>query len=883
MDLPSGTVTMLFSDVEGSTVLLSRLGPAYADALDGQRQVLRAAWSAHGGTEMGTEGDSFFVVFATAPEAVAATVQAQRDLAGFPWPGGERVRVRIGVHTGNPTVHDGGYVGMDVHRAARIAGSAHGGQVVVSSATVELVGGNLPGGVVLRDLGEHQLKDIVQPEHLFQLVVDGLQAEFAPLKTLGAASTLPVPATPLMGRDGELAELTAVLRTPGVRLVTLTGPGGSGKTRLAIGLAQRLVEQFSDGVYFVPLAAVTSSDVMWTTIAEALDVPPAGRIPPGFFTHVAHRSALFILDSLEQIPDGDGVVAELLTQAPQVVVIATSRRPLHGPGEYEHPVPPLELPAEANLGDARSSGAVQLFVQHAQMVRPSFMLTDENTADVVTVCRRLDGLPLAIELAAARSKLLSPHALVARLDQALDITASGSHRPNRQKTLRDTIAWSYDLLTPAQQAFFRRLGVFAGGADLDAITAVTTTTDHGDGADPLDVVADLVDASLVTIGEDADGEPRIGMLETVRAYARDQLTAAGEVDIVRDRHADHYLKAAEELRSTLSGEQAVEARARFEADHDNYREALAWELQTGEDSRPASGDRVLVGLRLCRALSGFWSYGGYVAEARRWLGYATTRGGGSKDSLHLAQCLVLLARCLHRLGELDGARDHAVASVDMHRRIHDTSALGGALVTLASLESNLGRPAAARPLFAEAVAIARRSDDQNELTSVLTDFAIFEATEQNLERSLALDSESLAIARQIGNIRFQLRAQHNIACTMREMGRVEEAQQQMHAVIPAILRLNDPLEVATLAEDYAAILAELGDHARAVLLFGAADAMRERLALPRNPWQDAEIAEPAAKSRTALTAVEWDDAYQTGRNTTVEDALPAAHAMESPA
>ncbi len=496
-ELPTGTVTMLFSDIEGSTLLLSRLGSAYAEALDGQRKVLRKAWAAHGGTEMGTEGDSFFVVFPTAPDAVAAATQAQRELASYPWPGGERVRVRMGIHTGSPTVHDGGYVGMDVHRAARIAGAAHGGQVVVSSATAELV--SLGDDVRLRDLGSHRLKDIPAPEHLFQLAMEGLQTEFPSLKTLGAASSLPVPTTPLVGRDGELAELTALLRSPGVRLVTLTGPGGSGKTRLAIGVAQRLVEMFPDGVFFVPLAAVSTVEVMWTSIAEVLDVPPEDRVPPSLFSYLAHRSALLVLDNLEQLSGADGVVADLLEAAPKVSVIATSRRPLHVSGEHEHPVPPLELPDDADLAGASTSAAVQLFVQRARMVRPSFALTVDNAADVVAVCTRLDGLPLAIELAAARSKLLSPHALLARLDKVLDIAASGSQGSSRQQTMRNTIAWSYDLLTPQQQVFFRRLGVFAGGADLDAIAAVTTTENGTGGDDPLDLVADLVDASLITV------------------------------------------------------------------------------------------------------------------------------------------------------------------------------------------------------------------------------------------------------------------------------------------------------------------------------------------------------------------------------------------------
>ena len=468
--LPSGTVALLFSDVEGSTALLGRLGAAYAEALDGQRSVLRSAWVAHGGTELGTEGDSFFVAFPTAAGAVAAAVAAQRGMADFAWPARERVRVRIGIHTGSPIVHDGGYVGMDVHRAARIAGSAHGGQVVISASTAELAAGSLPAGVWLRDLGSHRLKDIPQPEHLFQVQVDGLVSEFAPLKTLGAARSLPVPATTLVGRDGELAELAALLSSPGVRLVTLTGPGGTGKTRLAIGLANASVEAFPDGVYFVALATVTTAEVMWTTIAETMDVPPEGRAPPGLFAHIAHRHALLVLDNLEQLDQADTVVDQLLTHAPDLVVIATSRRPLHLPGEHEHAVPPLELPDQGGVDAAAGSGAVQLFVQQASRVKSSFTLTPDNAADITAICRRLDGLPLAVELAAARTKLLSPKALLARLDQALDIAATSTHTPSRQRTMRDTITWSYHLLTPTQQTLFRQLGIFTGGADLNAIT-----------------------------------------------------------------------------------------------------------------------------------------------------------------------------------------------------------------------------------------------------------------------------------------------------------------------------------------------------------------------------------------------------------------------------
>ncbi len=877
VELPTGTVTLLFSDVAGSTVLLSRLGAAYADALDGQRQVLRKAWAEHGGVELGTEGDSFYVVFPTAPAAVTAAAQAQRELAVFQWPAGERVRVRMGIHTGAPTVHDGAYVGMDVHRAARIAGAAHGGQVVVSEATAHLVDSCLPNGVELRDLGSHQLKDIAQPEHLFQLAVEGLPAEFAPLKTLGAASSLPRPATPLVGRDGELAELTALMGSPGVRLVTLTGPGGSGKTRLAVGLAQQLVEQFPDGVFFVSLAAVTVADVMWTSIAETLGVPPEGRVPPGLFTHVAHRSALFVLDNLEQLPGADGVVAELLVQAPQVVVVTTTRRPLAVDGEHVHPVPPLELPDTAELGDAGASGAVQLFVEHAQMVRPGFRLTADNVADVTAVCRRLDGLPLAIQLAAARIRLLGPKAILARLDQALDLATTGSQGPGRQKTLRDTIGWSYDLLTSEQQGFFRRLGVFAGGADLDAVTAVTTVL-LGE-RDLLDLIADLVDANLVIVGESLDGEPRVAMLETIRAYALDQLRKAQELADVCLLHARHYLAVVEQLRPMMfgAGGQLLQARRRFEVELDNVRAALSWALEPAEPGGRPAPDHVQVAVELCAEAWASLPVGGYFAEARQWLGRAVSVAAGD-DSPALGKCLSNLASACMFRGDLERADEVATRSVAMWRRLGDNDGLSTALGWLALCRQDMGDLQAARAAVEEAVVLARDLNDKIRLGYALLVLGLVEYDAQNFERALEHLEAAADIFHRLGNELGALRARHNIACALRSMGRPGDAERQMRQQIPQVLRLGPPEFHSELAEDYAAVLAELDHHQSAARLLGAADAMHERIGIPRDPGQEAEITEAFAKARAALPAAVWDEHYQHGYAMTVEDLLTELHA-----
>jgi predicted ATPase/class 3 adenylate cyclase len=866
--LPSGTVSLLFSDIEGSTLLLNRLGSGYAEALDGHRKVLRKAWADCGGTELGTEGDSFFVVFTTAADAVEAAAQVQRELAEYPWPGDERVQVRIGVHTGSPRVHDGSYVGMDVHRAARIAGAAHGGQVVVSSVAAELARGSLPEGVGLRDLGSHHLKDIPMAEHLFQLVIDGLPAEFPALKTIGAASRLPVAVTPLVGRDAEVAEITALLRSSGVRLVTLMGPGGSGKTRLAIAAAQDLVTLFSDGVFFVPLATVTSTDVMWTSIAEVLDAPPKARTPPSLFDHVALRSALLVLDNLEQLPGADGVVAQLLAAAPRVSIIATSRRSLAVPGEHRYPIPSLTLPADSALETAERSNAVQLFVQLARSIRPDFVLTADNVADVAAICRRLDGLPLAIELSASRTSLLSPRALLKRLDSALDFATGSSQRPSRQKTLRDTIAWSHELLTPAQQAFFRRLAVFAGGCDLDAIAAVTAApTAPQRHRDPLDMVSELVDASLAAIREAYDGEPRVAMLETIRAFARDQLRAAGEEDAVRLAHAEHYLTVAERLLQ-LRETNHLTARGLSEIELDNFREALTNTLL------PTNGgpiDAVSTGLRLCSALGWLWSIGGYLSEGRRWSELAVERAGDS-PTRELADCLAGLANLLIIQGETEHSREVATRSLRIARAVDDDDVVAFALAVLGTAQQLTTDVDDARCSFEEAVELLRRSDNRRRLATTLGNLAGVEERLGNFDRAEALTRESLRISEDLGDL-HQIAVQgQNLAYLLAISGRAEEAHQLSKGLVPTVLQLRSPNLTMAFANTYTHILIRLGDPVRAAHLVGAEETMRERNAM-KNPHQEEEIEEILTAVGQQLPLEDWNHHLSLGKGESLEELL----------
>ena len=437
-ELPTGTVTMLFTDIEGSTALLSRLGPSgYADVLSTQRRIIRSAVNARGGYEMGTEGDSFFVVFSSARDAVAAALAAQRELTSTRWPDAP-ARVRMGLHTGEPSRHENGYVGLDVHRAARIAAAANGGQVVVSETTRGLVGDVLPDGAVVRDLGWHRFKDLAEAEHVYQLTATGLEERLQPLKSLGTRANLPVPLAPLIGREEEAARLRSLVGDPGVRLVSLTGPGGIGKSRLALAVAADLDRDFPEGVFFVRLAAATSADQMWSMAAETLGVTPNGSAAESVTRHLSDRRALLVLDNLEQIGDAGAVVSALLSGAGRVTGLATSRRPLRLQGEAEFPLSPLGLPDQAGTADlerVQTCGAVALFVQQARAARPTFALTPDNVHDVVAICRRLDGLPLAILLAAARTRLLSPRALLARLDDSLALGSRQADLPERQQTL----------------------------------------------------------------------------------------------------------------------------------------------------------------------------------------------------------------------------------------------------------------------------------------------------------------------------------------------------------------------------------------------------------------------------------------------------------------
>jgi len=583
-DLPTGTITLFFTDMEGSTRLLQRLGEQYAAVLADCRQLLRQMFVQYNGHEVDTQGDAFFVAFARATDAISAAIDIQRALANHVWPDGSSVRVRIGLHTGEPMLTADGYIGMDVHHAARIMSAGYGGQILLSPTAHQLVEQHLPVGTYLKDLGEHRLKDLQRPSHLFQLSLKDLPANFPPLKTLDThPNNLPIQPTPFIGREKEIAAVTRLLKRSDVRLVTLTGPGGVGKTRLSLHVAAELSDDFADGMFVVALAPLNDPTQVVPAIAQILAISETSDRPLFALLQafLKEKQLLLLLDNFEQVGDAAVMLAELLAACRRLKIMVTSRMRLQVRAEHEFVVPPLSVPTLKHLPDLKTLShyeAVALFIERAQATKSDFSVTNANAPAVAAICAHLDGLPLAIELAAARVKHFSPHTLLARLEQGLSILSGGARDlPARQQTLRGAIAWSYDLLSPEEQKLFRHLAVFVDGWSLEAAEAICMARGRL-AEDMLDGMASLVDKSLLRQEESAAGETRFWMLQTLREFGLEQLVVRGELEVTRQAHAEYYLRLAEEAQPSLQATEQGKWLVRLEQEHENLRAALFWLL-----------------------------------------------------------------------------------------------------------------------------------------------------------------------------------------------------------------------------------------------------------------------------------------------------------------
>jgi len=708
-ELPTGTVTLLFTDIEGSTRLLQRVGDDYAGLLSQHRSLLEDAFVAHGGVIVDKEGDAFFVVFASAKDAVTAAGEAQRALVSHDWVDENEIRVRMGLHTGEPHVVEGRYVGLDVHHAARVMAVGHGGQVLVSESTRALLGADTP----LRDLGEHRLKDLLKPQHLYQLELDGLPNEFPPLATLvNRPTNLPAQPNAFIGRERELAETRALLERDDVRLLTLIGPGGTGKTRLALQLAAEVVEHFRNGVFFVSLAPIRDWDLVVPTILKTLGLreQPGETALETLTEYLREKELLLLLDNFEHVFAASPAVAGLLESAPDLCVLVTSRMPLRLRAERAHRVPQLALPdlrRPAVADEVMDYESVRLFVHRARAAAVDFSVTDLNAEAVAEICVRLDGLPLAIELAAPRVRTLTPPALLRRLDQRLTLLTGGAQDLDpRQRTLRGTIEWSYDLLLEKEKTLFARLAIFVGGCRLEAAEKVCDY-DGTFGPELLDALDSLVEKSLLRQRQDSDGEPRFWMLETIREFGIELLEASDELQAACERHAVWTAEATEVLDADSRTGDHPAFLARMDDEYANVREAVAWARKTRD------GDLLL---RLATSLWGFWSSRVYGAEGRRALEDALELSGRRPARTLLGLCtLRMLSGSDEQLSE---AAEEALAACE---QLDDDYSLAQAWNLVGRVAGTVkGSLGTAEEAWRQALSFARRGNYRAELAESIS-------------------------------------------------------------------------------------------------------------------------------------------------------------------
>jgi predicted ATPase/class 3 adenylate cyclase len=832
LELPTGTVTFLFTDIEGSTRLLAELGAeSYADALSRHREIVREASSRHGGVEVDTQGDAFFIAFHTAPDALAAAAEAQRALGAGP------VLVRMGIHTGTPYLSAEGYVGADVHRAARIAAAGHGGQVLVSSSTAELVDPS-----PLRDLGEHRLKDLTRPQQLHQLLIDDLPSDFPPLNTLDARPTnLPVQAAALIGRERELEETRDLLAR--ARLLTLTGAGGTGKTRLAIQLAAEVLDEY-DGVYFVDLADVHEPELVVQTVAQTLGVKERGGVElrDAVAGYLAAKRLLLVLDNVEQVVDAAPDVSRWLSTVSRSKMLATGRTPLRLAGEQEYPVPPLP-------GDA----AVELFAERARAVRPGFAL-DGDRSVVAEICARLDSLPLAIELAAARVKLLPPPKLLDRLDQRLPLLTGGARdAPARHQTLRAAIDWSFGLLQADEQELFARLSVFAGGSTLEAAEAVCTAS--------IDGLASLVEKSLLTQREETGGEPRFSMLETVREYARERLEERGEAEQLAERHADYFFSLAEETGRGAPSED-VELGRFLHRELDNLRRALGWLVASGDVERE---------LRLATiALWSLWTRAS-LRELHGWLASALERSSGLDSSLR-AEALGAAALAAANLGKSELARTYARESLELARERNDKRQIEWALRVLSFDEPDL---AERRRLLRQCEALLLELGDEAGLAWVAYNLGVTSADEGDVDQARAKLEEAVALFRRLGKLWEATNAELGIGYVLVMADRHTEALPIIEGALSTAVELDFPVSTMEALVLLAAVRLG-GDPAEATRLLAGARAIADESGLDLDPRFEGRVAEETEQRARERLGERFEREWETGSALTQDEAVALA-------
>jgi len=868
LTLPTGTVTFLFTDIEGSTRLMQQLGKDYVELQMAHHELLRSAFRSNEGRELRTEGDSFFCVFASALDACQAAAAAQRSLAAYPWPDGAAIRVRIGLHTGEAPLMGDEYIGLDVHHAARIAGAAYGGQTLVSEATQALVAGSLPQALELRDLGTHRLRDLARTERIYQLVVDGVPHTFPALRTLdGTPNNLPTQLTSFVGRSEMVANAKRLL--DGSRLLTLTGPGGIGKTRLSLQVAAETFDRFPDGVYFVALSAVRDPDLIPSAIAQALSIPTEGnRLPLDLvLEHLRSKKVLLVMDNFEQLlPEAAGFPSTLLQASPNLKVVVSSRAALRAYGEQEFPVEPLLVPdsrTHPSLETVSQYEAVKLFIERAMAAKPDFHATNENAPAIAGICERVDGLPLAIELAAARIKLFSPQALYSRLEKSLSALGVGARDvPSRQQTLNGAIAWSYEMLDAPSRRLMARFSVFARGADLEQAEAVCGPAEEV-GVDVVTGLDQLADQSLLRRVPDVD-EPRLLMLQTIREFAGERLEESGEAQLIRDRHAEAFAAMAQAAEGRLFGDERKAMLDRLEQDNDNFRAALDWCI---------SHQRTELALRLGAAMWRFWQMRGHLREGRARLQAVLALPDVNEHPDAHRRGLEAAGGIAYWQADMVAAQAWYDECLVLTRATGDKKAIANAIYN-ASFPLVVGRieMQKALPLLDEALALYRELGDDAAIARCL--WGIGNVHQFLLEYSAAVPplDESIDLSRKLGD-NFGLGwSLHTRAVVAINLGDPATAQPLVTEALGIASRAGDISAITILLDDSAHIARLREQRLRSLRLAGAAAAMQARsgaqLATLANPigGRPVAAAEDAAERK----------AFEAGQAMTPEEAVALA-------
>ena len=909
----AGTTTLLFTDIEGSTKLLQQLGDRYAIVLADHNRLVRAAFGAHGGVELDSAGDGLYYQFASARAAVAAAVDGQRALLGHEWPDGTTLRVRMGLHTGEPVLGEMGLVGIDVHRAARICNAGHGGQVLLSRTARDLAGRELPAGVSLLDLGEHRLKDLAEAQQLFQVVAEGLPQTFPPLRTLDDRPTnLPRRLSSVVGREREIAAGRELLNAG--PLVTLTGPGGVGKTTLALQIAGAMLDELPDGVWLAELGNVSDEGMVVQAVAAAVRVgeQPGRDLQATLVDALRGRRLCLVLDNCEHVLNACAQLAHALISTTDVRILATSREPLALDGEHVLPVPTLDLPNPASGISASAAAeypAIRLFVDRAAAAQPSFRLTDANVAAVVQLTNRLDGMPLALELAAARVRALSVEQLAARLDDRFRLLTGGSRvAVPRHQTLRATIDWSHDLLEVEERAVFRRLAAFAGGCTLAAAENVLADGELVPEGDVLDLLSRLIDKSLVIADPTAD-EARFRMLETIRQYAREYLLHAGEAEAVFRRHRDWYLALVEEAKPAFfRGPPPANWLTVFDREHDNLRLALEWSA--------ADVDGAAAGLRMAASMWRYWELRGFLLEGRQWLERTLAATDGEVSVLR-ANALAGAGILAHIQGDYPAAIRYHEESLEHHREVGSRPSVAYALTNLANLIAEQGDLRRARDLYSEGIAMARALGDERgpatggimlaDVTSRLGDhaaaeqifresIAVFEKLDDHWGKAYALDNQALAagragdlaaerelheqaiaISRSLGDERGVARSLMHLADAASRNGDQARARELHRQCLDIRQSLHDMAGVATTLERLAWIVKQ-DQPEQAARLLGAAQHLRETINTPIPAAARADYERNVSLLAARLGQPAFEQAQRAGRSLGAGAAVEAVSA-----